>query len=80
MMFYSTISDLIYINSSCAARDSRRAYLPGGTKKMEKLQVKPTAKEGEEGAVESPLTPGKPFKYKTQLRDILDNEHNGYTI
>jgi hypothetical protein len=47
---------------------------------MEKLQVKPTAKEGEEGAVESPLTPGKPFKYKTQLRDILDNEHNGYTI
>jgi hypothetical protein len=75
-MFFNTV----YINSSFTARDSRRAYLPGGTKKMEKLQIKPKAKEGEEGATESPLTPGKPFKYKTQLRSILDNEHNGYTI
>ena len=66
-----------------AARDSRRAYLLGGTKKMEKVQVAVKPKEGEEGAAvaEAPMmTPGKPFKYKTQLRDILDNEHNGYTI
>lgn len=70
----------VYINSWFAARDSRRAYLPGGTKTMEKAQIKPNAKEGEEGAAESPLTPGKPFRYKTQLRSILDNEHNGYTI
>lgn len=51
---------------------------------MEKVQVTLKAKEGEEGAAatagEIPMTPGKPFKFKTQLRDILDNEHNGYTI
>lgn len=63
-----------------AVRDSRRAYLPGGTKKMEKVQVAVKPKEGAAVAEAPMMTPGKPFKYKTQLRDILDNEHNGYTI
>jgi hypothetical protein len=48
---------------------------------MEKVEVKINAKEAEDAAAaEGPRTPGQPFKFKTELRSILDNEHNGYTI
>ncbi|KAG7672971.1 putative Glycine--tRNA ligase, chloroplastic/mitochondrial 2 [Nannochloris sp. 'desiccata'] len=51
-------------------RDSRRAYLPGGTKKMEKLEIKPRAKEGEEGATESPMTPVRRICGSQRFRKI----------
>ena len=48
---------------------------------LETMTVVPQAKEGEEGSVEeAPLTAGKPMKFKGQLRSILDNDHNGYTL
>jgi hypothetical protein len=31
-------------------------------------------------AAAGPVTPGEPYRYTTNLRSILDNENNGYTV
>lgn len=66
--------------SSCfllySARDSRRTYLPGGSKVLEKATV---GVKAEEGAAPESFTPGKPVKWGP-WKNILDNDHNGYTL
>lgn len=57
-----------------AAHDSRRAHLPGGTTMMVKEAVDPRA------GVEAPATPGKQVTWKGEYKNILDNDHNGYTM
>lgn len=57
------------------ARDTRRATLPGGTKKVEQRLWT----VGDAAPVDPTATPGKPYKWSAR-KSILDNENNGYTV
>jgi hypothetical protein len=63
---------------SLAARDTRRAGLPGGKLTVERTQFDPVAETAAAGEGPSPV-PGMPTKFKGQLRSILDNDNGGYT-
>lgn len=63
----------------CAARDSRRATLPGGTKKIEKTVLDSTTLSATESTTPSPNL-GEPYRWKGPPRSILDVDNNGYTL
>ena len=69
----------LFIFFFCAARDTRRATLPGGTKKIEKTIIDPqTSKSTESTTATAAL--GEPYRWKGPPRSILDVDNNGYTL
>jgi hypothetical protein len=72
---YGILQSKGMFGSCFAARDTRRAGLPGGSRQM----VKKELNVGEASERQLPATPGKPHKWSKPI-SILDTENNGYTV
>lgn len=60
-------------------RDTRKAYLPGGTMKMVRGEYDVKAKDEVLEAMEVSPTQGKTHRWG-KWRHILDHDNNGYTV